>query len=75
MEPTQQQILDYLTQYNGASGTMLLKQFGSLDLVNRLVDANVLEKRNWHWECGTELPDQYACYRVIKAPNSTTPNS
>lgn len=74
MRKEHEAVLTFLLKWNGASGTVLEREFGSLNLIRELVDQGLVTKNNWHWECGTELPDQYACYRV-KHSNSKDPNS
>lgn len=73
MDNVKQQVLEFLVQYKGASGSALLRKFGSLDPVLALVNEGLVTKHMWHWECGTELPDQYACFRAVTPTNSTNP--
>jgi len=63
--------LDFLIQRRGASGTVLLNKFGSLDIVNALIAEGLITKHHWHWERGTKLPEQHACYKAVTVANFT----
>lgn len=69
-----EEILAYLKQHNGASGTMLLKKFQSLDPVFELVAQGLVIPHHWHWELInqklyqyiSQCVDQSACFRIVQ---------